>query len=71
VHHPYLEAVAIEPEVLLDPADEPFHTGVRADRAPSTTRPVRANEAGTESLLIRPAQEPLQGPPVRAFDPLQ
>jgi hypothetical protein len=54
VHHPYLEAVAVEAEVLLDLADEPFHTGVRANRAPSTTRTVCANEPGTESLLIRP-----------------
>jgi len=55
VHHPDLEAVAVEAEVLLDLAHEPFHPGVRADRAPSTTRPVRANEPGTEPLLIGPA----------------
>jgi len=54
VHYPYLEAVAVESEVLLDLAHQPFHPCVRTDGAPSTTRPVRANEPGTESLLISP-----------------
>jgi len=71
VHHPDLEAVAAESEVPLDLTHEPFDPGVRADRAPSAARPVRADEPGGESILVGPPHEPLDGPPVRALDPLQ
>ena len=67
----HLEAVTVEAEVTLDPAQETLDPGVRPDGAPTATRSVCAYQAGVESFPIGTPHGLLEGAPVRALDLLE
>ena len=71
MHYPYLEGIAVEAEVALDPAHQALDTGVRPDGAAAPARSMGADHSRAESFLIGAAHGLLQGAPVRALNLLQ
>ena len=69
--HAHLESVALQPEMLLDPAHQTLDPRVGADGPAAAADSVGPREPGFETLLVRLPRRLLEPAPVGALNPLQ